>query len=438
MASGVTGSLARFALTPLDTSADAARAMLRLSLLDWAAVAIAGAGEPVAGIVRAAALEEGGRAEATVIGTGVRLPARAAALVNGTTSHALDYDDTHFAHIGHPSVAVIPAALAMAERVGAGGAAFLEAALVGVEASIRVGVWLGRSHYQAGFHQTATAGSFGAVLAAARLAGLDRERIVHALGLAATRASGLKAQFGTMGKPFNAGIAAANGVEAVLLAARGMTSRPEALDGPQGLAATHHGEANDAAFAGLGEEWLTLGISHKFHACCHGTHAALEALREARAQGAGDAVEAVEIVIHPRWLNVCNIAAPETGLEAKFSYRLTAAMALAGRSTAALESFSDSACADPALVALRERVRVTAEEAVPETAARVRLRFASGEVREAFHDLSEPRTPAELRPRIAGKVLALLGAERAARLVAAVPEGGAADLPALAACLAEA
>ncbi len=435
MSGGVADRLARFALAPLDTSAEEARAMLRLSLLDWAAVAIAGADEPVARILREAALDEGGRAEATVIGTPERLPARAAALVNGTTSHALDYDDTHFAHIGHPSVAVIPAALAMAERVGAGGAEFLDAALAGVEASIRVGVWLGRSHYQAGFHQTATAGAFGAVVAAARLARLEAGEIAHALGLAATRASGLKAQFGTMGKPFNAGIAAANGVEAALLAARGITSRAEALDGPQGFAATHHGAADAGAFDGLGEEWRTLGISHKFHACCHGTHAALEALA-AIGPVRGEDVGEVEIVTHPRWLSVCNIAAPATGLEAKFSYRLTAAMALAGRSTAALESFSDAACSEPALLALRERVRVTADEALPETAARVRVTLASGELRKAFHDLARPRSPAELAPRIAAKAEALLGQERAARLRAAIPEAGGVDLRALAAELA--
>lgn len=428
--------LAAFAHGPLGPGAEAARAMLRLSLVDWAAVAIAGAEEPVAAILRAEALEEGGRPDASVVGARQRLPARAAALVNGVTSHALDYDDTHFAHIGHPSVAVIPAALAMAERLGAGGAAFLEAALAGVEASIRLGLWLGREHYEAGFHMTATAGAFGAVLAAARLAGASEAQTVHALGLAASRAGGLKAQFGTMGKPFNAGIAAATGIEAVALARRGMTSRAAALDGPQGFAATHHGAADAAAFEGLGRDWLTEGISHKFHACCHGTHAALEALAEAARGIAAQDIAAVEIHTHPRWLDVCAIAAPVTGLEAKFSYRLTAAMALAGRSTAALDAFSDAACTDPELVALRDRVSVTADEGLAETAARVRLTLATGELREAFHDLARPRSPAELAPRLAAKAEALLGRERAARLRAAIPEAGDVDLRALTAALA--
>ena len=121
--------LAEFALAPLTGSGDAL-AVMRLSALDWAACAIAGRNEPVARAVRDLVLDEAGRGEATLVGGG-RVPARAAALANGAASHALDYDDTHFAHIGHPSVAVLPAALALAERRGAGAGAMIEAALVG-------------------------------------------------------------------------------------------------------------------------------------------------------------------------------------------------------------------------------------------------------------------------------------------------------------------
>ncbi|WP_370212729.1 MmgE/PrpD family protein, partial [Roseovarius sp.] len=178
--------------------------VMRLSLLDWLAVGLPGQEEPVARIVGAMVAEEGGAAQATAFG-GARMPARAAALVNGTVSHALDYDDTHFAHIGHPSVAVVPAALALAEREGADMAQLVRAALQGCEMSVRIGLLLGRGHYQVGYHQTATAGTFGATLAAGVILGLDEAQMRHALGLAATRASGLKAQFGTMGKPYNAG-----------------------------------------------------------------------------------------------------------------------------------------------------------------------------------------------------------------------------------------
>jgi len=389
----------------------AARAMMRLSVMDWAACAIAGRDEPVARILRDMVLEEGGAPQAALVGCATRVPARAAALANGAASHALDYDDTHFGHIGHPSVAVVPAALALAERSGASGAAFLDAGLIGVETSIRVGLWLGRGHYQTGFHQTGTAGAFGAALAGARILGADG---LQALGLVSTRASGLKSQFGTMGKPFNAGIAAANGVEAALLASGGFVSAPEGLEGAQGFGETHAGAADETAFDGLGETWIFETVSHKFHACCHGTHAMIEALK---ALGPLDpsGLRSVTVVTHPRWLRVCNQAAPETGLGAKFSYRLIAAMVLAGRDTASLATFSDAACRDPALVALRDRVDVVADDTMPETASRVLVETVTTD-REAEHDLGATM-PLEIRAaKLAAKAESLLGARLARRL----------------------
>ncbi|GAA0294072.1 MmgE/PrpD family protein [Rhodovulum strictum] len=408
---GISETLAEFAARTVP--GEGARAMMRLSVMDWAACALAGAGEPVARIVRAMVLEEAGAPQAGLVGHGARVPARAAALANGAASHALDYDDTHFAHIGHPSVAVLPAALALAQKTGAGGTAFLDAALVGAEASIRVGLWLGRGHYQQGFHQTGTAGAFGAALAGARLLGADG---VQALGIVSTRASGLKSQFGTMGKPFNAGIAAANGVEAALLAASGFGSTAQGLEGAQGFGDTHAGAADATALDGLGQHWLFETVSHKFHACCHGTHAMIEALRNLMPLDP-DAVRQVRVATHPRWLRVCDQPAPATGLAAKFSYRLIAAMVLAGRDTAALASFSDAACADPLLVGLRDRVTVEADERLPETAARVSVETADGPG-EAAHDLDAPMPPDQRAARLRAKVASLVGEETAARLAA--------------------
>ena len=185
--------------------------MMRLSLMDWAACGIAGREEPLAVILRDKGLSEGGKAEASVIG-GDKLPAPRAAMINGAVSHALDYDDTHFAHIGHTSVGVIPAALAVAERVGASFDDFLTACLIGSEGAVRVGVWLGRDHYQVGYHQPATAGAFGACLAALRLLGADQAQAIAGIGLVSSKAAGLKAQFGTMAKPLDAGLAAEAGV----------------------------------------------------------------------------------------------------------------------------------------------------------------------------------------------------------------------------------
>lgn len=425
-AAPLTNALIAFAGTRGTPLPETARQVMRLSLLDWCAVAIAGREEPVARVVRGLVADEGGKADATVIGQNGRLPARAAALANGTASHALDYDDTHFAHIGHPSVAIIPAALAMAEKTDTTGGEFLDAALVGVEISCRIGTWLGRQHYQHGFHQTATSGTFGAALAAARLAGLDPAAMAHAMGIASTRASGLKSQFGTMGKPYHAGMAAANGVEAALLAKAGFISRPNGLECEQGFASTHAGENSGLApiLAGLGEVFWFETVQHKFHACCHGLHAAIEALNALRLEHrlVPDDIASVSVTTHPRWLKVCNIEAPQTGLEAKFSYRLTAAMALAGCDTGALTTYTDAVCTDRELVALRDRVQVETDPALPDTEARVEVGLHSGAALAARHDLDQPIAPDIRLAKIRAKAASLLGSEKADSLWAAIAD----------------
>ncbi len=356
--------------------------MMRLSLMDWAVCCIAGREEPLAVILRDKGLSEGGKAEASVIG-GDKLPAPRAAMINGAVSHALDYDDTHFAHIGHTSVGVIPAALVVAERVGASFDDFLTACLIGSEGAVRVGVQLGRDHYQVGYHQTATAGAFGACLAALRLLGADQAQAIAGIGLVSSKAAGLKAQFGTMAKPLNAGLAAEAGVEAALWAMAGMTSTEQGL---QAFGVTHHGDADAAAFDGLGGTWRMLEVSHKFHACCHGLHAMLEALSEVSVDPAD--VVSVEITTHPRWMTVCNKPAPHTGLEAKFSYAQTAAMALVGGDTSAIAAFSDMVAQRSDLVALRDVVSVVTAESLTEMQARVRITLRDGAVLDAAHDLA--------------------------------------------------
>jgi len=410
--------LAEFALSECHAP-QTVRAVARLSLIDWMAVGIAGRGEPVAAVMHAFAHEEGGGEQAALIGGG-RVPMRMAALVNGTISHALDYDDTHFAHIGHPSVGVIPAALAVAEGMGASGAEFQEAALIGMEAAIRFGVWLGRDHYQVGFHQTGTAGAVGACVAAGRLMQLSHDQMQTALGLVATRASGLKSQFGTMGKPFNAGLAASNGVESASLARLGMEARIDALEGSQGFGPTHHGAADQSAFDGLGDHWLFENVSHKFHACCHGLHAVLEAAAEIAP--APDEITAIRVGTHPRWLTVCNQPAPETGLGAKFSYATVLPMHFLGHDTARLDSFSDALCADPKVQALRDRVEVSGDDRLSEMQAQLEVDLRDGTTLTAFHDLDAPLPLEERSQKIAAKAAALLGKERFG-LIKAVVEG---------------
>ncbi|WP_299416888.1 MmgE/PrpD family protein [uncultured Sulfitobacter sp.] len=403
---GITEQLVKFRTTEVP---EEAAAMMRLSLFDWAACGIAGAAEAeFAPFRRAQMVEEG---PAHIFG-GDAGGAAVAALVNGTLSHALDYDDTHFAHIGHPSVAVLPAVVAVAETMDIALTDAIDAATVGVEGSILTGLWLGRAHYQVGYHQTATAGAFGAALATARLLGLDKGQTRHALGLCASMASGIKAQFGTMAKPLNAGLAARTGVETALWAQAGMTAAPDGLAGPLGFGETHHGEGAEVKLPR--KDWQISSISHKFHACCHGLHAMLEALGDAGIEA--ERIEAVKIRTHPRWMSVCNIAEPKTGLEVKFSYRHTAAMTLSGHSTGAISSFSDEIARDKDVCALREKIDVVEDANLSETQSLVTLTLTSGEVRRLRHDLLAPVSLEVRSAKLRTKVLELLGEPRATTL----------------------
>lgn len=417
---GITARAARLAVDRSVRFPADALAIARLSLYDGLAVAIAGTQEPVSRAVRELVRAEAGAPQASAFGLTQRLPARAAALLNGAVAHALDYDDTHFDFVGHPTVAVMPAALAVAESQRATGRALLEAFLIGVEVTCRVGGWLGRPHYQAGFHQTATSGAFGATAAAARLLGLDATQTAQALGLAATRASGLKCQFGTMAKPFHAGMAASTGVEAATLAALGFVARPDAIECAAGFAATHGADKGciDDPFAGLPDTFRFVDVQHKFHACCHGTHPALEALQTLRTRHAlrPEDVATVSLAIAPQWLPVCCIAAPTTGLEAKFSLSLTAAMMLAGIDTAALASFSDANCHAPALTALARRVEIQADPAIADTACVATLVTTSGQTLRSSVELGDPMPVDARADRVRGKVAALLGEQPAQAL----------------------
>ncbi|MEQ1941560.1 MmgE/PrpD family protein [Mesorhizobium sp. VNQ89] len=395
---------------PSDRLPARAMGLARFSLLDWMACGIAATDEPVAAKLRLLAEQEAGNGVSSVFGDG-GVPARMAALVNGATSHALDYDDTHFAHIGHLSVAIYPAALAVAEEIDASADAMVEAFLVGAEAAIRIGIVLGRAHYNQGFHQTATAGAFGATVAAARLYGLNREQLRNAIGLCSTRASGLKSQFGTMGKPYNAGIAASNGVECAKLASLGMTSSDDGLEGLQGFIPTHSPAAEPASDGSI-DNFIFDDNKYKLHACCHGTHAMIEALLGADAlKGRGlDDIAALVLRTNPRWLSVCDIKRPRTGLEVKFSYNWLAGMTIRGDRTGDDRIYRDSLVDDRALSAFANKVEVIGDDALTDMQARGVLTLKDGAKIELHHDLDAELPQHVLAGKLRTKAEALIGA----------------------------
>lgn len=430
---------ARYEDLPADVQTVAAQCVL-----DWLGVSLAAVDEMPPRILLDELASRAGVPEASVIGCVLRLPAAAAAEYNGTLGHTLDYDDVHLAITGHATAVVLPALLAQAQQqCDASGARLLAALVAGCEMVCRVGRLIAPSHYDRGFHSTSTAGSLGAALACAHLAGLSQEKACIALGLAATQASGLKAMFGSMGKPWHAGLAARNGLVAAGLAARGFTGPVDILENAQGFANAYSSDFH--AHPALEEPeggWHLRNTLFKYHASCYGTSACMEALLELRRRE-GFAVEDVESVgvrVHSSSATVCNIPAPTNDTEAKFSLRACAAMTLAGLDTSVPQTFSTETLAHPQVRRLVPRVDVGFDEEMPRMASTVRVTLKDGREHHAFHDagLAAQDLAAQQR-KLEGKFHAIVGRvfgdEPARRVALAVRELPSTSLKPLAGAL---
>jgi len=397
-----------------------ARQLVRQCMLDYVAVTLAGAGEPLATMVLAEMQEQGGAPSATVFLHGGKLPVLSAALVNGTAAHALDYDDVNLAITGHPTAAVMPGLLALAEETHASGADLIAAFVAGYELQCRAGLLVAPAHYHHGFHATGTIGTFGAAAACAHLLGLDGQGIANALGIAGTQAAGLRSLFGTMCKPFHAGKASQNGALAARLAKRGFVARPDVLECEQGFARTHSTDFNPERALAPPPLGLHLRANlFKYHAACYLTHAAIEAARALKAEHAiaAEQVKSVRIRVDRGCAGVCNIAEPRTGLEAKFSLRFTMALALAGADTSRLSAYSDDITRDPDMNRLRDKVTVEFASGWPITLTEVEFALADGRTVAARHDAGVPAPDVDdqgrrLEEKFTALVAPLLGRQR--------------------------
>jgi 2-methylcitrate dehydratase PrpD len=291
-------------------------------------------------------------------------------------------------------VVLLSALLALAEERGSSGRDVLTAFVAGYELQCRLGLLLAPGHYNVlGFHATGTLGSFGAAAACAHLLQLDAAQFATALGIAGTQAAGLKSMFGTMCKPLHAGKAAYHGLLAARLARRGFTSRADVVECPQGFARTHSPDFHPAE--ALGEPPGGFHIRNnlfKYHAACYMTHAPIEAARRLREQHGltpGDIAQ-IRLRLDETCDRVCNIPAPRTGLEAKFSLRLTTAMALAGVDTGGLGSYSEQTAADPTLIALRDKVEFDFQNGRPNTIADLELVLTDGRSVSTSYDSGIP------------------------------------------------
>jgi 2-methylcitrate dehydratase PrpD len=354
--------------------------------LNWLACALGGCCDDTANRLHAALSDFAGTAQATLIGRGERSDALTAALVNAVSSNVLDFDDTHLATVVHPTAVVAPALLALAEYRHSSGAEFLHALALGVECACRIGNAVGPAHYENGWHISGTCGVFGAAVAAGKLLGLDAQRVNWAIGIAATSASGLRLQLGSMTKCHNLGNAARSGLQAALLAEQGFSSSERALEAPRGfLHVLADAPDSDAVTRGLGERWEILTLAYKPYPCGVVIHPALDACLGLRAQHtiAAAAVTGVEVTVNPLAIKLCGNPAPRNELEAKLSLAHSAAVALID-GAAGVAQYRDACVNDPAVQALRARVALIADPTIGKEQARVRVRLAGGAVHEMF------------------------------------------------------
>jgi 2-methylcitrate dehydratase PrpD len=387
----------------------------KLYVMDTLAAALTGASVKSSRIVARVARSLGGRRQCTVVGHRFRTSPALAALANGAIGHAVEIDDDHRTSVLHPGVAVVPAALATAEQVGAGGRALLEGVIAGYDVMTRIGDAFLGTQYHEGFHPTGTCGVFGAAAAAGRVLGLKGEPLVAALGIAGTQAAGLeewKAD-GSWIKRLHPGKAAEAGVLAALLAKGGYTGPDSIVEGQHGFLKAFSFERKwdaDLITRGLGGEWRGAGTSFKPYACCRFSHQLVDAVLEAvRAQdfAAGDIEEATVRIYRTAYETLFTPPAsryrPKTVVDAQFSIPYAVAVAvLHGRPLP--HHFTERMIRNRAVLDLAARVRGIPdddyEKQYPQRyPTKITFRLKDGREVAGFNDLpsGDPSNPVYAR-----------------------------------------
>ena len=375
-------------------------------VLDGLGVIVAGSTEKGSRILHNYIRQMGGSAEATVIGPRFAAPAPKAALANGASGHAMDYDDTQlstskegvYGLLTHPTIPVLSAVLAVGEKERISGKEMLLAYILGVEVECRIADAINPRHYQAGFHSTATIGGLGAAMAVGKLLGLKKEALARTLGLAASMASGLRENFGTMTKPLHAGRAAENGVTAAQLAERGFTSATNIIEAKRGLFNAMAGGGDDSKILGrLGNPYFMQepGISIKPYPSGSLSHPAqdviLELVKKHDLRAAQ--IDTVEVGTNSNVPNALIYPMPTTSLEGKFSIPFCMAIAILERK-AGIAQFTDRKVRQPAVVELMKRVTLYVDAELEalgfdQVRSRVRVKLKDGRTVEGRADVAK-------------------------------------------------
>jgi 2-methylcitrate dehydratase PrpD len=416
-------------------------------ILDGLGVALAGSTDECSRILQRHIWNANGRGESSIVGTSLSAPAPKAALANGVAGHAMDYDDTQlstskeavYGLLTHPTTPVLAAVLAIGEKEKISGEEFVLAYVLGVEVECRIADAIHPRHYQSGFHSTATMGGLGAAMAVGKLLRLKEEQLLRTLGIAASMASGLRENFGTMTKPLHAGRAAENGVNAALLARDGFTAATNILEARRGFFNAMAGGYDESKISGrLGAPYFMKepGISIKPYPSGSLSHPAqdliLDLVRQHDLRAAD--IERIEVGTNSNVPNALIYPMPKTALEGKFSIPFCMAIAVLERK-AGIAQFQDRKVRDKRVIELMQRVTLYVDDELEklgydQVRSRVRIALKNGRTIEGRYDVArghpeKPLSWAELGDKFrdcAALVLPDKGSEQAIELIGRLEE----------------
>ena len=393
------------------------------TLLNWFGCAIGAATHPAMDAALGAMMELSPAPQASILGRKERVDLTSAALLNGISSHTFDFDDTHLKTIIHPAGPVASALLALAEKTGASGREIIDALVLGIDVSCRIGNMMYPDHYDRGWHITGSTGSIGAAAACARLMKFDVKKTMMAIGIAASQPIGMREQFGTMTKPFHPGAAARAGLTSALLAKHGFTASLRALEAPRGYAQTVSTKYDWSEVTGeLGQRFEISFNTYKPFACGIVIHPSIDATVKLRDEHGikAENVERIELKVHSLVLELTGKKTPKDGLEAKFSvYHSAAAGLIFGE--AGEHQYDDAIVNRADMLELRGKIVAVVDDSIHEASVDATVFCKDGRkvhvfVKHAIGSMENPMTDTRLEGKFVSLVKPILGEAKADKL----------------------
>ena len=394
------------------------------TFMNWVGCAI-GAAKHESVQATLAAMQEFQTAEqSSILGRSEKVDMASAALINGISSHTFDFDDTHLKTIIHPAGPIASAILALGEKIGASGRDLIDALVIGIDVSCRIGNAMYPNHYDRGWHITGSTGTVGAAAACARLLKLSEHQTTMALGIAASQPIGFREQFGTMTKPFHPGGAAKAGLTSALMAKHGFTASLKALEAPRGMIQTVSTKYDWSEITQeLGERFEISLNTYKPFACGIVIHPSIDACVQLRNQGVtADNLERLELKAHSLVLELTGKKTPKDGLEGKFSvYHGCACGIVYGQATE--DQYHDEIVQSPEMVALRAKVVATVDNSIDEASADVTAILKDGKkihvfVEHAIGSVKNPMTDQHLNAKFSNLSIPVIGESQTSSVIA--------------------